>query len=53
MESNFEITISDGYVSWKYPLKISDDNSIYDIVRKIFETFEVDYEEGAFDKMIK
>ena len=49
-ESNFTFTVSDGFCTHSFPLNISNDNSIDDIVTKIYEAFELKKESGTLIK---
>lgn len=38
----FKIKINDGYCEYEYDLPISGDNSIYDVIGKIYKDFGID-----------
>lgn len=45
--SNFTFTVSDGYCAYSYPLNISSNNSIDDVVKKIYKAFKLKKENGT------
>lgn len=48
--SNFTFTVSDGFCTYSYPLNISLNNSIDDVVKKIYEAFKLKKENGTLVK---
>lgn len=48
--SNFTFTVSDGYCTYSYPLNISTNNSVYDVVKKIYKAFKLKKENGTLVK---
>lgn len=44
--SNFTIQIHGGFLTWEYPLHLSDDHSIQEIANVIFNYYGLKEEEG-------
>lgn len=50
MEANFKITVDDQFCKYEYPLNISADYSIQNVMEKIYETFDLPMQKGVWVK---